>query len=98
MPYLNSIFSTKSNILFIILDKGPNLDDNALKLIISSWVKNLTSINAKKYTIIQTIIPTNNQEVVLGIIYATTPIIIEAANILTTETLGALTLVNLNTI
>ena len=34
--YLNSIFSTKSNILPITLDKGPNLEDNALKPTISS--------------------------------------------------------------
>ena len=87
----------KSNTLLINLDKGPNLDENALKLSISSFWKNLTKIKANKYTIIQTKIAGNNNNVVFGINNAKIPIIAEATNILTIDFVGALVFVNLNT-
>ena len=83
--------------MLIILDKGPNLDENALKLAISSFWKNLTNIKAKKYTTIHKNIPGNKNKVVFGIMYATAPIIAEAINILAIDPTGALVFVNLNT-
>ena len=46
--FLNSNFSTKFKILFVILDNGPNFSEYPLNVAISSFVKNLTRINAKK--------------------------------------------------
>lgn len=46
--FLNSTLSTKLRILLAIDEIGPNFEDNTLRDSISSFVKNLTKINAKK--------------------------------------------------
>lgn len=94
---LNSSLSTKFKSLLAIFASGPNLDEKCLKLSISSFWKNLTKINAKKYTIIHAKIPGNNHKVVLGIINANIPIINDAIIILIIDIVGALVLVSLNT-
>ena len=77
--------------------KGPNLEDSSLKPSISSFLKNLTRISAKKYTMIHAKIPGNSHKVVLGMKNAKIPMIIDATIILTTAEVGGLVLVNLNT-
>ncbi len=66
---MNSIFQLNPTFICITLDKGPNLEDNALKSLRASvGINEGTSIIQKEtYTIIQTIIR-HNQDVVLGII------------------------------
>lgn len=95
--FLNSNLSTKFKILLTTLDNGPNFNEYSLKVRISSCVKNLTKINAKKYTIMQMIMPGNKNKGVFGMKNPTKPMIKAAATILAIGSLGALVLVSLNT-